>query len=114
MGAIEAERWRLLSPWLDHALELAEAEREAWLDALAADDAALAAELRALLAREAAMEREGFLDQGAQLPPDLLESTSTLAGQTFGAYTLESPLGRAWEACGSRAAATDATKARSR
>src|SRR5215470_4529243 len=94
MSAIEAERWRLLSPWLDHALDLADAEREAWLAELAREDARLAADLQELLARQAALERERFLDDGAQVPPDLLESPSTLAGQTIGAYTLESLLGR--------------------
>ena len=47
LGAAELKR---LAPLLDEALELEGAAREAWLERLAQDDAALAERLRRLLA----------------------------------------------------------------
>ena len=82
------DRWRQLSPLLDHALELPEPERAQWLAGLRARDPALAAELEALLAEADALDAAGYLEQGPP-PPEC----ATLAGQTFGAYTLEEPLG---------------------
>jgi hypothetical protein len=47
----DAETLQRLSSLLDRAFELDPAERDAWLDALASEDAALARMLRELLAR---------------------------------------------------------------
>jgi serine/threonine-protein kinase len=59
---MDRDRWRDLGPLLDRALELADAERAAWLADLRARSPELAAELAALLHGEAAADREGFLD----------------------------------------------------
>lgn len=98
---MDADRWRALSPLLDRALELSEAERASWLDALRRDAPAWASEIDAMLCEADAVERSAYLEQG----PDALtarhagssvnESESAdLAGRTFGPYTLERPLGR--------------------
>jgi serine/threonine-protein kinase len=90
MAALTRERWLAVSPHLDHALEMADTERGAWLDALDRDDPRLAADLRTLLGEREALRREGFLDEGS--PPSLPPSSA--AGQTIGAYTLVSPIGQ--------------------
>jgi eukaryotic-like serine/threonine-protein kinase len=87
---MDNERWQALSPLLDRALALDVVERARWLTALRADEPALADELIALLHDAAALERERYLEA----PPDAPgAAVSSLAGQTFGAYTLEAPLG---------------------
>jgi eukaryotic-like serine/threonine-protein kinase len=83
-----ADRWRILSPLLDRALELEGAERAAWLAAL--EDRALAEELSALLEEHGAADREGFLDATTAPRP----ASSSLAGQTLGAYTLVTLIGQ--------------------
>jgi len=81
-------RWLKLSPLLDELLELDPPARAARLDELRGQDAALAEELQALLAREAGMDDAGFLASPV-LPRQLAQ-----AGQTLGAYTLEQEIGR--------------------
>jgi len=51
-------------------LDLAEEERQAWLDALRAEDTTLAAELEALLARDDVLSEAGYLG-GTAAPPVL-------------------------------------------
>ena len=78
-----ADRWRVVSPYLDRALEMEPDKRTAWLASLAAENPTLAAEVEALLAEREALSREGFLyGRPPLLPP------SSLAGQAIGAYTL--------------------------
>jgi serine/threonine-protein kinase len=84
MALIDRDRWRLLSPLLDRALELSDPEREALLQTLRSESPELAAELSAVLSGEALADRHGFLTE----PLDL-----SLAGRQVGAYTLERPLG---------------------
>ena len=86
---MKSERWRLVSPHLDQALELSGEERRRYLDGLAGEDPALAADLELLLGEEPALHDEKYLEHDAQ---DLLAG-SRRAGQVFGAYTLVSPLG---------------------
>lgn len=85
---IDALRWQRLSPWLDQVLDLPTGQRAAWLDELATRDAALAAELRGLLAGSAAGAGAQVLDDAA---PSL--AVSSWAGRRIGAYTLLEPLG---------------------
>jgi serine/threonine-protein kinase len=87
---MDAERWRRLAPLFDRALAKEGADRARWLDALRTRNGALAAEIEALLAEAAAVEREGFLGRSPPMPGD---ADAGLAGQAFGAYTLERPLG---------------------
>jgi serine/threonine-protein kinase len=87
---LSADRWRVLIPHLDRALEVPEAERSAWLSSVAAEDARLAADIAALLEKHDLLEEQGFLASPvAMVPP-----RRTLAGQACGAYTLRSPLGQ--------------------
>jgi serine/threonine protein kinase len=83
------DRWRALSPYLDHALDLPGEERAAWLASLHAQDTRLAAQLESLLAEHAALDGSRFLERGSPLQPP-----AALAGETLGAYRLVSPIGR--------------------
>src|SRR5713101_2726916 len=90
MPAIGPEKWQALSPYLDQALEIAPAEREVWLATLRKQNPTLAADLRTLLKEHHALDEERFLQLGAATPL----GPPSLAGQTVGAYTLESPIGQ--------------------
>jgi hypothetical protein len=62
MPPFSSERWRLLSPYLDAALEMHADERATWLAAIGVRDASLAADLQALLAEHGALDASRFLD----------------------------------------------------
>jgi serine/threonine protein kinase/Tfp pilus assembly protein PilF len=91
-------RWKILSQYLDRALDLDDAAREAWLAALDASEPSVAADVRSLLHEHETLMRNGFLEdpeERAPLPP--------LAGRMVGAYRLVAPVGRGgmgvvWEA----------------
>jgi serine/threonine protein kinase/Tfp pilus assembly protein PilF len=91
MMRFSREDWAALSRLLDEALEVPEDERAAWIAEQRAINPALGAELETLLNEESTIDRAGFLSerQSAELP-----RWSTLAGQTFGAYVIERPLGQ--------------------
>jgi serine/threonine protein kinase len=89
MPAIDPVRWRELSPYLDQALELADVERTTWLESLRAQNPVLVADLQTLLSELQKLDRDRFLEGGVS---GLLTQPS-LAGQTLGAYTLESAIG---------------------
>ncbi len=88
MSDLTPERWAAIGPYLDRALELPADERARWLAALR--DPALEADLLALLDEHAALDREGFLERS----PAPVGPAPALAGATFGAYTLEAPIGQ--------------------
>jgi serine/threonine-protein kinase len=90
MAALSRERWQVVSPLLDRALDIAPGEREAWIATLGADDPTLAADLRELLQDHAAASREGFLED----TPPVAPPHTSLAGQRIGAWTLVSPIGQ--------------------
>mgnify|MGYP005817525797 CR=1 FL=1 len=56
------DRWRALSPYLDHALDVPGDDRAAWLDSIADRDPDLAGHLRTLLDSHDRAGRDGFLD----------------------------------------------------
>ena len=85
MALIDRDRWGVLEPLLDHALELTDADREEWLRQLSTDSPDLASELTSLLAEDALAENAGFLTEPA---------AGALAGRTLGAWTLDRALGR--------------------
>src|SRR5262245_17336217 len=93
MATVDAERWRVLSPYLDEALEIAKEHRAAWLASIDARDADLAAELRGLLAEQDVIEESHFLERDA-VPPPRTPPPVSLAGQVLGAYRLVSPIGQ--------------------
>src|SRR5580698_8624972 len=89
MPALGHERWRLLSPRLDEALKMSNAERCVWLEALRHQDEDLADDLEMLLAQQRLLADEGFLEGRSALTP----SNRFFAGQTAGLYTLISEIG---------------------
>jgi len=90
MSTFSSEQWQLLSPYLDQALAMTDAEREAWLVSLGEQNPAQAAQLQALLDEHRVLAQEGFLEQGAGALP----RAQGLAGQTVGPYTLISQIGQ--------------------
>jgi eukaryotic-like serine/threonine-protein kinase len=88
MSQFSLERWRVLSPYLDRALETTGDERAAWLESMRAEDPTVAADLEALLDECTTLRREHFLEEGPPLP-----AVASIAGQSIGAYTLISLLG---------------------
>jgi serine/threonine-protein kinase len=88
MKRINRERWASLSSLLDELLELDPARRAKRLAQFAADDPALAAEVEALLAQSAEIERKSFLDTPVI---DLMRQAT--AGDVVGSYTLERRIG---------------------
>ena len=69
MAGFTTERWRVLSPYLDQALDLDMHEREPWLTRLRLEDAALATELEELLDEWETLNQSGFLDGTADVVP---------------------------------------------
>jgi serine/threonine protein kinase len=84
MGIMDRERWLLLQPLLDLALELPDDQRASWLEELRARSPEMAAEVASILSKEADADRRDFL---LDLPRMSLE------GLEVGAYTLERLLG---------------------
>jgi serine/threonine-protein kinase len=89
MRAIQADRWHLVSKYLDQALALPVNECATWLQSLGNENPSLADELRALLDEHRALADQHFLEDSPVSPP----TQATLAGQAIGAYRLVSPLG---------------------
>ena len=90
MPHVSPERWRVLSPYLDEALEIPAAQREAWLASIQARDISLAADLRAMLQEHRSLDSARFLEH-AVLDPHVPLS---LAGEIVGAYRLITPIGQ--------------------
>ena len=91
MPGLTPDRWREVSPYLDRALELPPEERPAWLAEIGARDAVLARDLQTLLDERNAASREAFLEAAPATPPP---AEVSLAGRTFGAYTLVALIGQ--------------------
>jgi eukaryotic-like serine/threonine-protein kinase len=89
MSALNPDQWQALSPLLDQALTLTGEDRARWLEAMRAEDPALAAQLQELLGEHRAAAEKGFLDKS----PDLPSENPGLAGQRVGAYRLISLVG---------------------
>src|SRR5215471_3381947 len=82
------DRWKVLSPHLDHALRLSAEERSQWLAALHDESPALAADLEGLIAQQQRIADERFLEEQAPFP-----SEGCYPGQSIGLYTLVSEIG---------------------
>ncbi|HKE44432.1 MAG TPA: hypothetical protein VKB41_07830, partial [Steroidobacteraceae bacterium] len=89
-GSFHKTRWVVLSPLLDELLALDGAARDRRLEQIRRDAGTLASELEALLAQQAEIEREHFLEGAPPRP----ETEPTLAGQVIGSYTLDRLLGQ--------------------
>jgi serine/threonine protein kinase len=89
MSAISADRWQRASPHLDRLLDLTTTERDKYLEALGTEDPQIAGDVRALLTEHHLLTAEGFLAS----PPVIHPPDATLAGVSFGPYTLVSPIG---------------------
>jgi serine/threonine-protein kinase len=81
--------WRELSPYLDEVLDLEIEARAAWLQDLEARKPDIAARVRSRLLELAELDKQNFLGGAAT---SLLASAS-LAGETFGSYTLDRTIG---------------------
>jgi serine/threonine-protein kinase len=82
--------WQELSPYLDHALEMDDVGRAAWLASIREQNPTLARELETLLDDYRVLQEERFLEQ----PSLMLPVHPTMAGQTIGAYKLIEPIGQ--------------------
>ena len=89
MRALTPDQWRHLSPYVDHALTLEEAERAEWLKSLARTDPELAQSLAALLDGYRILQQEGFLENDPVRP----DTDFIAPGSVLGAYRLVSPIG---------------------
>ena len=92
MPRISPDRWRVLSPYLDEALDIPAEGRGAWLASISAKDASLAAELRGILAQHQIVHDSAFLEHTVLDPVTALRHT--LAGQVVGSYRLVSHIGQ--------------------
>ena len=90
MSILEPERWEAVSGYLDEVLEMPEDARPEWLDALAEQRPAIAADLRSLIEEYRMLDHERFLEG----PPPFQAIQPSLTGETFGAYTIVAPLGQ--------------------
>ena len=90
MSTLGPERWRELSPHLDHALSLDDKERAIWLTSLEEQNPEIAHLVRTLLQEHSVLSGENFLETAPEPPGN----ESSLTGQKVGAYTLLSPLGQ--------------------
>jgi serine/threonine protein kinase len=88
MAIIAKTHWRVVGPLLDDLLDADSSERVARLAEIRRTDPGLATDLEVLLAREAAIDREAFLE-GSALPDE-----ATLAGKVIGSYTVDHLLGQ--------------------
>ncbi len=86
------DRWNSLKARLEQALELPLDARAIWLERQREEDPALADELERLLAAEAELDRQGFLNDAGR--EQLLGERPSLSGQRLGQYLLMEPLGQ--------------------
>jgi serine/threonine-protein kinase len=88
MYEFELRRWREISPYLDHALELTGEGLSTWLKSLREGNPALAAAIESALAEFRSLSEDGFLEGGLDVQP-----IAATPGQVVGAYRLESLVG---------------------
>jgi eukaryotic-like serine/threonine-protein kinase len=89
MLTLSHDQWQALSPHLDEALGMTDAERSIWLSSLRSQDPALVDQLETLLGEHRALAEKGFLEKGS-----VRFDRPGLAGQTLGVYTLGSQIGQ--------------------
>lgn len=89
MTALDPETWRKVSPYLDQAVDLSEADRARWLVELRLRDSTLAEQLSMLLRGYDALGRERFLEDG----PRRMAGQAARTGDQVGTYRLLQPIG---------------------
>jgi serine/threonine protein kinase len=89
VSAFSSEQWHEISPYLDHALTLAEPERVRWLADFRCQHADLADLVEQLLDEHRALSQEHFME--GQPPQPAFEGTAI--GETVGPYKLISRIG---------------------
>ena len=98
MDALDKQRWIALSPLLDELLDLEGPDRVRRLEEIRAGDVAMAEHLEALLARDEALNDDGFLEQPAaealQGPVPSAVPPLDLRGESLGPYELEREIGQ--------------------
>ena len=94
LGAVTRERWRVLEPLLDAALELAPARRDAFVSDACGHDDRLRADLEALL--EACDHADSILTEPASIAyqPLLIDDTPALPQLLGGRYHIVREIGR--------------------
>jgi serine/threonine-protein kinase len=85
--------WAEIDGYLDHALDLAPAQREHWLTELTSSQPGIARVLRELLAEREALNASQFLEDSPLVDLPTL-ARPKLEGSRIGAYTIERLLGR--------------------
>lgn len=90
MSGTDNATWEAISALLDELLDADAERREARLSQIRTQNPALAEHVSALLAQRPAINAERFLDQSVVASLDL----ETIAGRSFGGYTLERELGQ--------------------
>jgi serine/threonine protein kinase len=92
MATVPPEQWRPFSEYLDQALELADADRAAWLAALAQSSPQLAAAVADALSQR---DRAGYAEFLSQPLLDQEHGVgATLIGRHVGPYVIEAEVGR--------------------
>ena len=86
--------WPEIDGYLDHALDLAPAQREHWLARLTWSQPGIARLLRELLAEREALNASQFLEDSPLVDPPPTHARTKLEGTRIGAYTIERLLGR--------------------
>ena len=88
---LDRETWIEVEPYLDQALELPAPEQESWIARLAVEKPRIAATLRDLLSGLHGAQAKRFLAEPLETP---LTARPDRVGETIGAYTIESLIGR--------------------
>jgi len=88
---LDRETWIEVEPYLDKVLELPAHEQESWLARLAHEKPRIAATLRDLLSGLQGAQAKRFLAEPLDSP---LTARPDRVGETIGAYTIESVIGR--------------------
>ena len=90
MPTQDPDQWWAVSPYLDEALDMTDAQRSTWLAAIQTRNPTLAGQLQALLAEHKSLSADGFLER--ECVP--LPSGPSLTGHIIGPYRLQSQLGQ--------------------
>jgi eukaryotic-like serine/threonine-protein kinase len=92
MATVPPDQWRPFSEYLDQALDLPEAEREAWLAALAQVNPQLAAAVADALSQRKRTGYAEFLSEPLLSHEQIV--SATLIGRHVGPYVIEAEVGR--------------------